>query len=215
MNAALFAMSIALATAAPAASQSEFKIGPVALTATLPTGYCLPEGDDATAAQMVASADNVNATLLTVNSCTKSEAWKDYYLVKVPVQLIPVTITNAELQAQVGPALEQAIDSDQINKKASERTTETLGTEVQVKGQIKGYGKDETCLYIGGIMDAAVPKTGLKYTLAVTGCMTVVGGKMLTIYRYSPGKSEADILRLRSATRAFAQGIRVKAAGGK
>lgn len=214
------AISLALATLppaslAPAAAEADFKIGPVALSATIPAGYCLPEGDDATAAQMIAAADRSNATLLTVNSCTKGEAWKNYFLVKVPVQLIPLTVTNAQLQAELGPALDQAIESDEVSKSVSESTSGTLGTEVQVKGQIKGYGKDETCLYLGGVMDAAVPKTGLKYTLAVVGCMTVVGGKVVTVYRYAPGTTEADILALRPSTLAFAQGIRTKVAGSK
>ena len=49
-------------------------------------------------------------------------------------------------------------------------------------------------------------------TLAMSGCMTVVSGKVVTIYRYAPGTTDADIRALMPSVLAFAKAIKPVAA---
>ncbi len=42
------------------------------------------------------------------------------------------------------------------------------------------------------------------------GCMTVVGGRVLTIFFYGPGNAPGTVARLRAKARAFALSISVR-----
>ena len=195
------------AIAIPAAAQSRFRVGTVEFTAALPAGYCsATEGKNAAVAQMVAAADNRNVTHLTALSCDADTAWKDYFILKTPNELLAISTNTAELQQAVGPALKTALTTAD-NEEASKSVSRTMGSPVQIKGEVRGYGQDANCLYLGAVLDMDAPERGIKYTLAMSGCMTVVAGKVVTIYRYAPGTTDADVRKLMPSVLAFAKAI--------
>ncbi|MFN4096620.1 MAG: hypothetical protein ACK4GG_07625 [Sphingomonas sp.] len=200
------------ATATPAATQNRFRVGTVEFSAALPAGYCAAaEGKPAAVAQMLAAADNRNVTHLTALSCDADKAWKDYFILKTPNELLAVSTNTAELQQAVGPALKAASSAKDVEE-ASKNLSRTMGSPVQVKGEVRGYGQDAQCLYLGAVLDLVAPDKGVKYTLAMSGCMTVVSGKVVTIYRYAPGTTDADIRALMPSVLAFAKAIKPVAA---
>jgi hypothetical protein len=160
---------------------------------------------------MLAAADNRNVTHLTAMSCDADKAWKDYFILKTPNELLAVSTNTAEFQQAVGSALKAAVSAKDVDE-ASNSLSRTMGSPVQVKGEVRGYGQDANCLYIGAVLDMAAPERGIAYTLAMSGCMTVVSGKVVTIYRYAPGTTDADIRKLMPSVLAFAKAIKPIAA---
>lgn len=205
--------ALGVGLSAPAADVA-FRVGSVEMVAPVPKGYCPAEGNVAATAQRIAAADSRNVTHATVTACTADKTWRDYFILKTPNELLGVATTTAELQAAVVPALKQA-DSAAAMAETSKGLSGTLGSKVEVKGEVLGYGQDDRCVYLGGVLDLNAPDRGIAYTLAMAGCMTVVGGRVVTIYRYAPGTSAADVRALLPSVRNFAGSIRVKAAGGK
>lgn len=207
MKSILLAVLLAAAASPAAASDvATFRVGTVELKALLPSGYCAPEGKDAAVAQVLATGDTRNVTHLTAISCDSAKAWMDYFILKTPNELLLITTTNTEIQEAVGPALEAADISQDVGE-AAKSLSRTMGSEVQIKGQVRGHGRDQHCLYLGAILDMKAPERGIEYTLAMSGCMTVIEGKMITIYRYAPGKTTADIRKLMPSVLAFAKTI--------
>ncbi|MBA4762905.1 hypothetical protein [Sphingomonas sp.] len=198
------------AIATPAAAQNRFRVGTVEFTTELPAGYCPAEGKNAAVAQMLAAADPRNVTHLTAMSCSADMAWKDYFILKTPNELLAVSTTTAELQRAIGPALNAQSGGE--NEEASKSVSRTVGSPVQIKGEVRGYGQDAHCVYLGAVLDMAAPERGIAYTLAMSGCMTVVSGKVVTIYRYAPGTTDADIRKLMPSVLAFAKAIKPVAA---
>ncbi|MDK2770079.1 MAG: hypothetical protein KYX69_20460 [Sphingomonas sp.] len=199
------------AIATPAAAQHRFRVGTVEFTTALPAGYCAAEGSNAAVAQMVAASDNRNVTHLTTLSCDADKAWKDYFILKTPNELLAVSTNTTELQQAVGPVL-KAAQSGGENDEASKSVSRTMGSPVQIKGEVRGYGQDAHCLYLGAVLDMAAPEKGISYTLAMSGCMTVVSGKVVTIYRYAPGTTDADVRKLMPSVLEFAKAIKPVAA---
>lgn len=207
----LLIVGLLVAIATPVAAQSRFRVGTVEFTAALPAGYCpAAEGKNAAVAQMVAAADNRNVTHLTVLSCDAEKAWKDYFILKTPNELLAVSTNTAELQRAIGPALNAQSGGE--NEEASKSVSRTMGSPVQIKGEVRGYGQDAHCVYLGAVLDMAAPERGIAYTLAMSGCMTVVSGKVVTIYRYAPGTTDADVRKLMPSVLAFAKAIEPVAA---
>lgn len=205
-------LPIALMASAPEENRSDaFRVGLVSFTAAIPPGFCLPGEEDAAVSQLVAAGDTANVTHLTVNSCDKSRRWVDYYLVKTPTTILLATTTNEEFQRVMEPVLAEGFDSEAIGKSASERLSDMMQTKVDIKGKVSSFGKDETCVYLGGILDAKAPDRDTAYTLAMAACMTVIEGKVMTIYRYGAGDTVAAIEALRPAAKAFAKDIAVAA----
>ena len=194
------------AIATPAAAPNRFRVGTVEFTTALPAGYCAVDGKQAAVAQMLAASDNRNVTHLTAVSCDADKAWKDYFILKTPNELLAVSTTTAELQQAIGPALKAAQSAASLDE-ASKSVSRTMGSPVQIKGEVLGYGQDANCVYLGAVLDMAAPERGIAYTLAMSGCMTVVAGKVVTIYRYAPGTTDADIRKLMPSVRAFAKAL--------
>lgn len=204
----LLIAGLVAAVATPAAAQSRFRVGTVEFTAALPAGYCsATERKAAAVAQMMAAADNRNVTHLTAISCDTDKAWKDYFILKTPNELLAVSTNTAEFQQAVAPVLKAASSAKDVEE-ASANLSRTMGSPVQVNGEVLSYGQDTHCLYLGAVLDMAAPEQGINYTLAMSGCMTVVSGKVVTIYRYAPGTTDADIRALMPSVLAFAKAIK-------
>jgi hypothetical protein len=190
------------------APRGAFRIATVAFHAPVPEGFCLPEGKDAAAAQLVAAADRDNVTHLTVVHCDEKRRWTDYFLIKTPTAALMATMTNAELQQALEPILIKGLDSDAITKSASEQLSGTLQSKIDLKGRIEFLGKDDSCLYLGGVLNLKGEADGSGYTLAMAQCITVVEGKALTVYRYGDGEDRKAVEALMPSARAFAKAIR-------
>lgn len=210
MTAMLAWMIPAALAAVPAdASKSvgKFRVGTVVLAAAIPDGFCLPDSETAAVAQLVAAGDRGNVTHLTINHCDEAQRWTAYFLVKTPTEALMVTTTNAEFQKVVEPILTKGFNSEEIAASASKDVSATLQSKIDLKGQIRFLGKDETCLYLGGVFDVT-GASGSSYTLAMAQCMTVVEGKVLSVYRYGEGKDSKAVEALQPSAKAFAKGIR-------
>ncbi|WP_447726441.1 hypothetical protein [Sphingomonas koreensis] len=203
----MIAAALAAGNAPTDAPRSTFRIGTVSFSTAVPEGYCLPEAKDAAAAQLLAAADRDNVTHLTVNLCDEKRRWTDYFLVKTPVAALSVTTTTAEFQKVMEPYLAKELDTNALLNSASEQVSGVLGSKVDLKGRITFLGKDDTCLYLGGIFDVKGEVSGISYTLALAQCMTVVEGKLLNVIRYGEGKDAKSVEALMPSARAFAQGV--------
>ena len=74
--------------------------------------------------------------------------------------------------------------------------SDTMGTKVDLSGEIKPRGADDSCVYMGG--EVTVSSAVATYPIAVGGCGTTVGGKMLFVYSYDdPAKPNAVAAQLR------------------
>lgn len=160
------------------------------------------------AAQLLAAADTANVTHLTINACDPQARWTDYFIVKTPVTLLSATITNEAFQKAMEPVFAKRVDTTKAIADTGKRTSEILQTETEIKGNIVPVGKDETCIYFGGVIDVTQPTQAISYTLAVVGCMTVIGGKVVTVYRYGRGTDIEHVKVLMPSARLFANGIK-------
>jgi hypothetical protein len=201
------AAALAAGNTPPDTPPSAFRVGTVAFNLPVPEGFCLPEGEDAAAAQLIAASDRDNVTHLSLLQCDEKRRWIDYFLIKTPTVALMATMTNAELQQAVEPELAKGFNSDEIVASVSKEVSDTFRSKVDLKGQIVFLGKDESCLYLGGVFDVA-GANGTGYTLAMAQCMTVVEGKMLSIYRYGGGKGRKAVEALMPSTKILAKAIR-------
>lgn len=188
-----------------------FRVGPVAFNLPVPEGFCLPEGDDAAVAQLVAASDRDNVTHLSLLQCDRNRRWLDYFLIKTPTVALMATTTNDEFQRMAEPELAKGFNSDEITASVSKEVSKTVQSKIDLKGQIVFLGKDETCLYLGAVFDVT-GANGSAYTLAMAQCMTVVEGKMLSVYRYGEGKDSKAVDALKPSAKALAKAIRPAAA---
>ncbi|MBX3593176.1 hypothetical protein [Sphingomonas sp.] len=216
MSKAVALLPVALGAAAfalmgaDAAPTGAFRIETVQFEVAPPPGYCLSSDREVAIDRRIAAADRMNVTHLSVHACGTKPPWRSYFLVKTPVQLLRVVTTTAELQAAVWPELVRGFDSRAIETRSSDQATRVLGARTTVKGEMVPLGKDESCLYLGGVIDVRTPERKVGYTLSVAGCMTVVGGRVMTIYRYAPGTTMDSVRALMPSARAFAAAINVR-----
>lgn len=201
------AVALAAGSASSDVQPSAFRVGAAAFNLPVPEGFCLPEGKDAAAAQLIAASDRDNVTHLSLLQCDETRRWLDYFLIKTPTVALMATVTNDEFQRAVEPDLAKGFNSDEIVASASKDVSETFQSKVDLKGKIVYLGKDEVCLYLGGVFDVTM-RGGVDYTLAMAQCMTVVAGKMLSIYRYGDGNDRKAIEALMPSTKALAKAIR-------
>jgi len=211
MFSSLIVAAALAAGSAPSDTPSAFRVGPVAFDLPVPAGFCLPQGEDAAAAQLIAASDRDNVTHASLLQCDEKRRWVDYFLIKTPTTALVATMTNDAFQRAAEPELAKGFNSDEITASVSKDVSETVQSKIDLKGQIVFLGKDETCLYLGAVFDVT-GANGTAYTLAMAQCMTVVGGKMLSIYRYGEGKDGKAVEALKPSAKALAQAIRPAAA---
>jgi len=207
----LLIAGLVAAIATPASGQSRFRVGTVEFTAALPEGYCIADGQNAAVAQRVAAADKLSVTHMTAVSCDSEKAWIDYFILKTPNDLLAVSTSTADFQQVVGPLLKGAPSAKEVEE-VNDGLARATDSQVKIKGEARGYGQDANCLYIGAVLERAAPESGLTHVFAMSGCMTVVSGKVVTILRYAPGSTDADIRALMPSVLAFAKAIKPVAA---
>ena len=204
------------ASSAMAATPLNFSIDDVAITGSGPDGYCLPTGQAKQAADMLAKGDLDNETPAMLIRCEYQDSAKDlkydYYLIKSPRVAYPA-MKRADFIAMMVKELALPIykDGGPSLGKAEEGLSEAMGTKVDLSGEIRPRGNDDVCIYMGG--EVKVASAVATYPIAVGGCGTIVGGKMLFVYSYDdPAKPNSVAVQLRRA-RALAD--RLVAADGR
>jgi hypothetical protein len=215
----LFAASLgatALPAAPPAPMDASFRVGTVAFEMPLPSGYCLPRGLQIDVAQLVAAGDSENVTNLTLFPCDDPVegpdlgAGNDYILIKTPKQALIAEVSRVELlrglgQAFENPAFTEALASGKLLKDAGKGVGDVVGTTVDLSGDVAPRGKDDFCAYLGGTM--AVASSIKSYTVAVGGCITAVGGRVLSVYWYGADEGPASVARLLVKAKGLARTI--------
>ena len=215
MKLGLAAIAAMVATMpAPAASDriADFRVGGVSFSLPLPTGYCLPIGAQADIAQVLAAADTVNVTVLTLNRCDGAvvKGAGDYTLIKAPISTLVRTIDRATLIDELGKAFAdtdamKALRDKSVNDAAG--SLEKLGgPKLNMTGGLLPRGRDEVCGYMGGASHVA--SGAIEYDQAVGSCITAVGGRVIVIHRYGTRVDDTGVLKLMREARAMALSIK-------
>lgn len=205
-----------LAAAGPAPRETSFNVGGVEFGLPLPSGYCLPRGQQTDIARLVAAGDTANVTHLTLFPCdapldaSALGGQKDYILIKTPKQALNAQVTRDELLQGLGdafesPAFTEALASGQLLKEAGKGVSNVVGRTVDLSGNVARRGKDDLCAYLGGVM--AVASSVKSYTLAVGTCITAIGGRVLSVYWYGSDERPAGVARLLVKTKGLARTI--------
>lgn len=199
--------ALGLIAAAPAASTGSvsFNVGGTALSMPLPAGYCEPKGDLVALAQTVASTDTDNTTHVTLYQCGATLAnVGDYVLIKTPVRVLSLTIDRPTLLAQIAPEFDKplVVDKPKFDAKVADSLNRVSGAPAKVTTQIDTRGHDDVCGYIAGHAQVAV--AGASDVVAVGGCVTSVGGRVVEIFRYTKYTGEQDVARMLKEARAMA-----------
>ncbi|MDR6833575.1 MULTISPECIES: hypothetical protein [unclassified Sphingopyxis] len=203
LKALIAVTATAAASSALAASPLNFTIDDVAITGRGPDGYCLPTGQAKQAADLLAKGDLENETPAMLIRCEHRDSAKDlkydYYLIKSPRAEFPA-MTRADFIAMMVKELALPIykDGTVALGSAEEGLSDAMGTKVDLSGEIRPRGNDNVCIYMGG--EIKVASAIATYPIAVGGCGTIVGGKMLFVYSYDdPAKANSVAVQLRRA----------------
>ncbi|PXA95089.1 hypothetical protein DMC47_19980 [Nostoc sp. 3335mG] len=215
MAAVAAATLVAGQAGAQTAQKASFAVGGVAMEVTPPAGFCVPTGMAQAAAKMAEAADPNNATLASFYPCDKMSQARntDYFLLKTIKTMTDVTFEREELLAALTAELTNPnFSADNLSKKAGEDSSKSVsdavGTDVKVTTKILPLGRDADCAYMGGVVAAAFGADTV--TLSVGACLTVVGGRMVMVYRYAPGTTMEQAKPLLPQVRNLAMAIRVK-----
>ena len=208
----MFAAALLLVgtTAAGAAGPTaSFRFGGVAFEAPIPDGYCLPQGRDIDAAQLIAAADRENVTHLTLYRCGPNEGVRnDYILLKTPRQALFANLEREQLlsaMAQVFESQEFESTVAAMPDRVEGDLSTVVGREIDLTGRIQPLGRDDTCAYLGGTMQ--VNSALLSYPISVGICMTVVSGRLVSVNYYGSDRGEAGVRDLLERAKLFAQGM--------
>lgn len=203
-------MGAAQSAAAQARQVASFRLGGVAFEVPLPAGYCPPQGRAIDVAQMVAAADVDNITDLSLFPCGDDGSAANYFLVKTPKSMLATSVTRPELLAAAGaefdkPEFNEMLASGTINDKTSKAYTDMTQQVTTLTGQVKPLGRDETCAYLGGVLNFKTDK--IAYSRAISGCITAVADRAIFVFRYSEGEP-ANVLKMLPVAKAFALSIK-------
>lgn len=207
-------LAAALILAAPAAAQTapvRFAIGSQHYEMPIPDGYCVPEGKQAESMALAARTDPSDVTLASIVSCGPKADPGDYFLVKTPANL---TSTDVEFGQLVGAEFDSPaeIPVPDTEKNVSDVLSGHTGQKVAVNTAIAGRGRDATCGYIGGLIEANAAGSA-RVTMTVTGCITVVAKRAIMVFCYLPGDDLTHMAALKARARAIAQTIRSTGGG--
>lgn len=187
----------------------KFQVAERQLSWSLPDGYCLPEGDLAGVAQIVASADTTNVTNLTLYRCN-SLTPDNQILIKTPRSALMAQVSRAELLESVGKEFEssefaEALSSGKVDGAAAEGLKSVFGDDLQATTTIKPLGRDEVCAYMGGSVRIESANGASSELVGV--CITSVNSKVVLIYRYGEANDVENIIPLVKMTRTLADSL--------
>ncbi len=191
-----------------------FAVGDVILSAPLPDGYCVPQGDDKSLADKLASLDRTSFTLATLIRCDQAGKeggyGDDFIVIKTPRRKLWITTTRDQilqsLANQMGkPDSETAEEMDSALKEAASDVSDIASKKVHVEGEVRPRGVDGICAYLGGTV--SVSAEGISGTSLMGSCTTGVGGKIVTIYVQAPVSSNQSVEQLMQQARNLAGSI--------
>ncbi|URW75947.1 hypothetical protein M9980_01570 [Sphingomonas donggukensis] len=207
------AVAAATLAAADTAPVQAWQVAGVEMSMKTPAGFCAPTGTGAGVAQMVAATDEASVTHLTMFQCGDADGSKpDYFMVKTPKAALTVTTERAPFLDSIAAAMKtptiQARIGTVTNEDVAKNFDKVFGDRPDIGGAIKPLGRDDVCVYLGGVMSYKTPL--ISYSRAVSGCITAVGGKVITITRYSDGVP-ANVVKHLATVRAMALAVNAKA----
>jgi hypothetical protein len=198
------------------AADVDFSVSDVQLTATVPTGYCVPAGQDKLIADTLANGDTDNLTLATFIRCDKAGRTEgpgnDYMLIKTPKGALATRMARGAfltaLGAEFGKAEWQSgASSKDATANAAKGLSDAFNTPVDIKGDIAPRGTDGDCAYLGGTLN--INGGGVAYPIILCGCITTAGEKVVAVYTYDdPGQGGGITGKMRTA-RNVAMSIRL------
>lgn len=200
----------------PAAAQNPtlFSIGPATFRADGLSGYCLPNAELKAIEQLMAAADTMNVTLLTMVRCDDAIApltMDEYFILKAPKTELFATLTQEQLfeglSEEFGnPQSEVNMLDGKVMDEVSETYTNLLNTELKVDGTINPAGIDDVCGYLAGVLELSSDGETIKASAAV--CLTIAKNKLLSVNYYAPGETEADVRSAMAKAKDIAKFIR-------
>jgi hypothetical protein len=203
--------ALAVTAASPAMAQVELKVGGVGFAMALPGGYCVPSHpDDVARMKFAESLDGDHVTLVSLVPCKRGDM-TDYILIKAPKRAVNQTVTLDQLMRQIGPEFDRQngnnIAIPATEAKLGGALSAQHGESVDVALALGPRGRDKSCAYIGG----TVRSDGLAgNVVAVGGCITAIGGRMLMVTLYGAGDKPETVSRLLRNSRAIALTIKPK-----
>lgn len=191
------------AAASPAmASEPEvvrFQVGEKELHWTVPAGYCRPTGQMATLAQMMATIDTQNVTVLTLFACDATLSKLDrYILIKAPARALMAQLPRDQFLKLIEgefdtPEFKQFLESNDTNGTLDKGMETLFGAKTRTSGKVVPMGVDESCAIMGGSMAMQVEK--VQVNVGVGGCLTTAADKIISVIAYD-GYDGPDTVRM-------------------
>lgn len=205
--AASLCAALPFAQAASAQQQTEFSIEGESYSFTVPEGFCLPQGEEARRARVIASWDSQNHTPVDIQRCGSFGV--SYTLIKSPRGFPPVRTTRSAFIAQVTNEL----NTENIQRgvqRGQDDVSRGSGGQVKVDAGDYGYsGADNACVYLSGNI-AVTMANGAKGNARGATCVTLVGTRSMAIHSYDYDPNGASFAELRARSRAVATSIAKK-----
>ncbi|WP_066651366.1 MULTISPECIES: hypothetical protein [Sphingomonas] len=181
----MLALAFGAADAAP--TTTDFTVGGLKFRVAIPAGFCLPQGEQITQAAQIAAGDPANITNVMLIECgVQSPALPELVAIKTLRMYATTPLQRETFIAQIAAAL-PTIETPDAQQKLLQQTSGSIasatGTKVDLKGALRGQGRDATCAYIGGSID--VTFAGKQATGVIGACATVVGSRQFSVYRVS------------------------------
>ena len=202
---AVFAMP---ALAASGTGVARFTLGPESIAWRYPAEYCLPAGDDAATAKLVAAADEVNTTHLHLDRCNSRN---HYVILKSPNGAPDTAMTRpAFLETMAAQFKTMKLGVDNPSPKAlddaiASRFGAMIGTDVDLKSNAGWISRDDLCAYLGGI--GRYSAGSMTSNVAFGGCMTTVRRRIITVYVFDKASDTAAMAALLHEARKLAADI--------
>ena len=200
----LLAHSATQAAAVQVRRFEDVQIGSVVLRVPFPRGYCKPTGTDAATFQVLAASDHRNVTLLSLIECDQHSTGRSYILFKTPVAAL-----NAELDRDVTlrelAAEAEVLPMSTVLDAAGEVKSEASGESTKVDGDFGPRGRDDVCVYMGGLLRTA---SGTETQAQALGtCITVAGKRLIVLNAYEDSADPAAYKAILPKTRNWVLGI--------
>lgn len=186
--------------AAQAQQTALIDVAGAAYDVTIPSGFCMPQGEQVAVSEYLASLDDQNDTKLHVVACAPDNP--NYVIVKIAKAPPPVPLPKAEVLEILGQQLESQFGQELMQRESAEAgrsVAEKTDGQLQLTDNQTAFGgKDGDCAYLNGTSQVTDP-TGTQ-TVIYASCLTSVEQTIVAIHSYAlAGQGEGfDALEARS-----------------
>lgn len=188
--------------------KTTFMVGTVEFQATLPEGFCVPEGKAVDAVQMQAAGDPMAVIDLALYPCGDDGTSQRYYIIKTPRPYVLNPMTRDAVLAELRTVVENPPPnlSETSNSYAREGMENIGARGVNIRSSLAFTRVDALCGYISGTV--TIQRSGSpSETSGTSGCMTAIGDRVMTIYYMEPGEEFGDGSQSSSRVRSLAETI--------